>query len=438
MVAVASRVAAQTHSAASAPQPRSLAEATARALAGNLELRLARTDTGLARAQLIGSRLRPNPSIALQYQTTGDRTRGGLESDATISVTQDLQLWGVRSKRIEAAMLEQQRATYSALDAERLVRREVATSYRELLFEQQQATLLDSLARITERIARAAQLAFQQGLGSELDARLSVAAAQQSRLDRDRASRAYDIEQLEFARLQGDTLGTVYRLTDSLPPTGLRFLAVRSPAGAAADVIAFALSDEGADSLVRVALASRPDVRAAEYAVRTSAASLALARVAGKPTVAVGGLLSRSRDNFAVAGLQGSNLDQAVGLGVVVGLPLRNKNQGEIARTEVVASEAAVRLINVRLLVERDVRVAAQRVALAATQAETLRQSILPGNTAALRIAEAAFARGQASIFQVLQVQRAYVDSTTGLLEARRQYAAAIADLESAIGQPVQ
>ena len=436
---LAASLPAQANRGMRRPIELSLSEALSRAIADNLDLRLARVDTGIARAQLIGSRLRPNPALAVQYQTTGERSPAGLEGEGSVSITQDLQLWGVRSARIRAAALEQERAIYSILDAERLVRREVASSYRELLFDQLRVGILDSVSRLNGRIARAAQLAFEQGVGSELDQRLSAAATQQSLLDRDRASREYHIEQLEFARLIGDTLTSDYRLTDSLPPAALPFLVVNaSRSNAPAARVAFAVSESAIDSLVRVALSARPDVRAAGYAVQVSTASVALARIAGRPGVALGGLLSRSRDNFALGAQQGSSVNRAIGLGVVIGLPLANRNQGEIARSEFTAAATALRLSNVRRLVERDVRVAAERVALAATQLETLRRSIVPANTDAIRIAELAFSRGQASIFQVLQVQRAYVESSTGLLESMRLFAAALADLEAAVGQHVQ
>lgn len=421
---------------AQSPSPRasalSLVEATDRALANNLDLRSARTDTGLARAQLIGSRLRPNPALALQYQTTGDRSAAGLEADATASLTQDLQLWGVRSNRIRAASLEAERTRYTALDAVRRVRREVAASYRELLFLEQRAALLDSLARVNDRIGRAAQLAFQQGLGSELDARLSAAAWQQSLLDRDGALREYSMTQVEFAKLLGDSLTATYRLTDSLAPARLRFLTVRASDAGASGAIRFELDEAGLDSLIRLALSQRLDVRAAEYGVAAQQAALAAARAGGKPTVAIGALYNRSRDNFTLGTQQGSDVDRAIGLGLVIGLPFFNRNQGEVAQAQVGGVAAGLRLASARQTVERDVRVAVQRVALAASQVETLRQTILPANAGALRIVEAAFSRGQANIFQVLQVQRAYVESTTGLLEAMRQYATALADLEAA------
>jgi cobalt-zinc-cadmium efflux system outer membrane protein len=416
----------------------SLAEATVRALANNLDLRATRADTGLARAQLIGSRLRPNPALALQYQTTGERTAAGLEGDMTVSLTQDLQLWGVRGSRIRAARFEVERMRYSALDAARRVRRQVAASYRELLFLEQRAALLDSLARVNGRIARAAQLAFQQGLGSELDARLSVAAWQQSLLDRDATLRQYRVTEVEFAKLLGDSLTATYRLTDSLAPGELRFLTVQAASTAPTGAVRFDPDSAGVDSLIRLALAQRPDVRAAAADVEAQRATLAAARAAGRPTVAVGALYSRSRDNFTLGTAQGSNLDRSLGLGLVIGLPFFNRNQGEVARAQFGGAAAELRLASTRQSVERDVRVAVQQVALAASQVETLRRSILPANSAALRIVEAAFGRGQANIFQVLQVQRAYVESTTGLLEATRQYAQALADLEAALGNSLQ
>ncbi len=438
LVGSAGALAAQSLGPARRAMELSLAEATARALANNLDLRATRADTGIARAQLIGSRLRPNPALAVQYQTTGERTPAGLEADMTVSLTQDLPLWGVRGSRIRAARFEVERTRYSALDAARRVRREVAASYRELLFLEQRVALLDSLARVNERIARAAQLAFQQGLGSELDARLSVAAWQQSLLDRDATLRQYRVTEVEFAKLLGDSLTAAYRLTDSLAPGELRFLTVQASSTASTGAVRFDPDSAGVDSLIRFALAQRPDVRAADADVEAQRATLAAARAAGKPTVAVGALYSRSRNNFTLGTAQGSNLDRSLGLGLVIGLPFFNRNQGEVARAQFGGAAAELRLAATRQSVERDVRVAVQQVALAASQVETLRRSILPANSAALRIVEAAFGRGQANIFQVLQVQRAYVESTTGLLDATRQYAQALADLEAALGNSLQ
>ncbi len=415
-------------------QSLSLAEATERALTNNFGLRATRADTGLSRAQLIGSRLRPNPALAVEYQTTGERSAGGLEGDLSVSLTQDLQLWGVRRNRIRVASLEAERMRYSALDAARRLQREVVASYRELLFQWQRLALLDSLARLSERISRSAQLAFQQGLGSELDARLSDAARQQSLLDHDVAVQEYHITLVEFARLLGDPLATTYRLTDSLPVGDLRFLTVRT----AAEGTRYDPDEAAVDSLIQVALVRRPDVRAAEYDRAAQQASLAAARGAGKPPVTIGALYSNSRDNFTIGTQEGQDMSNAFGLGLIVGLPLFNRNQGEVARAEFAGVAAELRLANTRQAVERDVRVAVQRVALAATQVETLRRNILPANESGLRIVAAAFGRGQANIFQVLQVQRAYVESTTGLLEAMRQYGAALAELEASVGGTVQ
>lgn len=427
-----------TAPAPSVDQPLSLAEAMSRALASNLELRVARSDTGLARSQLIGSRLRPNPALSLQFQTTGDNGPAGLESDASVSLTQDLQLWGLRGKRIRAASLEVERSRYGAAAVERTLRRDVAASYRDLVFQQLRVAILDSLARVTSRIARAAQLAFTQGLGSELDTRVSAASWGQAELDRDAAAREFDIQQVQLARLLGDSLTSRYDLTDSLPAAGLRFLARQTSATAAPKAVRYELDQASLDSLIQLALSRRPDLRAAEKEVEVQQASLGAARAAGKPTVAVGALYSRSRDNFEVAGQPESDLDNVFGLGAVIGLPFLNRNQGEIARAQAAEAGAVIRVANTRQAVERDVRVAAQQAALAASRMETLQQAILPANQAGLRIAETAFSRGQVNILQVLQVQRGYVESTTALLEATRQLATALADLEAAVGEPVQ
>ena len=408
------------------PTPLSLDQAVTRALAANPELRVARADTGLALAALVGSRLRPNPSLTLEAISNGD---------ARASVTQDLQLWGVRANRIRAASLEQERTRYSAVDVARIVRREVALSYRELAFQRERAALLDSLVGLNQQVARTATLALEQGLGSELDAQLSGIALDQSRLDRDAAIRLAEIEQVQLARLLGDGLTAVYQLSDSQLPTRLPFLTAHLPDAGPRGAVRFQSNEAGLDSLVRLALDTRPDLRAAQFAVETQQASLAAAHGAAKPTVVVGAIYTRTLDAFAKGQRE---VDNGVGLGFVIGLPMRSRNEGEIARARFAGSAAELGVASLRQAVERDVRVAVGHAALAAERLETLRQAILPANQSALRLARVAFERGQVNIFQVLQIQRLYADALTALLEATREYSTALADLEAGVGASIQ
>lgn len=411
--------------------PLTLQEATSRALTNNLELRVSRTDTGFARAELVGSRLRPNPSLAAEYLSTGD---------GRVSVTQDLQLWGLRGYRIRAAELGRERAQYTAEDAARLVRRDVVHSYRELLYQQERIALLDSLAQVNERISRVAKAAFEQGLGSELDSRLSYTTYQQALLDRDAAAREADVQQVELARLLGDSLTARYRLTDSLPAAGMRFLTAAYTDSASSRPVRFEPNESGVDSLVQLALANRPDLRAAELDVEAQQASLAAARAAGKPTLALGAIYGRSSDAVGLdaGGREISNGENGVGVGLVIGLPFANRNQGEVLRARFAGEAASLRQASLTRTLERDVRVALGRVALASSRVETLRRVILPSSQGALRVAETAFGRGQVNILAVLQVQRTYNESTTALLDGLRELATGLADLEAAVGAPVQ
>ncbi|MBA2382584.1 MAG: TolC family protein [Chloroflexi bacterium] len=429
-IVLAGRAAGQAPNPPRTDPPLTLQQALSRALTSNLELRVSRVDTGFAQAELAGSRLRPNPSFAAEYLSTGD---------ARVSLTQDLQLWGARGYRIRAAQLGQARARYTAEDAARRLRRDVAGAYRELLFEQERVSLLDSLVRVNERISRVAKVAFEQGLGSELDSRLSYTVSQQSLLDRDAAAREADVQQVELARLLGDSLTTRYRLADSLPAVGLRFLTAGYTDTASPGPVRFEPSEAGVDSLMSLALASRPDLRAAEADVAAQGASLAAARAAGKPTVAVGAIYGRSSDAVGlVDGREASSAENGVGVGLVVGLPFGNRNQGEVLRARYAGEAASLRQTNLRQTVERDIRVGLGRLALASSRVETLRRVIIPSSQGALRVAETAFGRGQVNIFEVLQVQRTYNENAGGLLEGMRELATALADLEAAVGAPVR
>ncbi|MBX3476245.1 MAG: TolC family protein [Brevundimonas sp.] len=149
-----------------------------------------------AEARVRQARVRPNPTLALEAENVlGSGPFSGFgNSETTLSVTQNLELWGRRSARIDVARAEAGAA---------MVRRDLAIveaagrlalTYAEAEAAQRRAELADESLSLTIEDARAALLLVEEGrepllrgIQGESEAAAARAAADEARAERDAA-----------------------------------------------------------------------------------------------------------------------------------------------------------------------------------------------------------------------------------------------------------
>jgi cobalt-zinc-cadmium efflux system outer membrane protein len=171
------------------------------------------------------------------------------------------------------------------------------------------------------------------------------------------------------------------------------------------------------------ALASRPDVRAAELAIEA----------AGQRA-----RWERSRV-FTLIGILDGNGKGAegpeVGPGVNLDLPIFARNQGAISRADVEIERASRQYLAVRTQVIADVRSSAIRVQQAEQAIAAWRDEIVPSLETEQRQAQGAYEAGEIPLFTLLDVSRRLVDGRTRLLEAEADLTRATIALEQGIGR---
>jgi cobalt-zinc-cadmium efflux system outer membrane protein len=168
------------------------------------------------------------------------------------------------------------------------------------------------------------------------------------------------------------------------------------------------------DTRLNDALASRPDVRAAELGIE---AATARARWERARVLALIGILD--------ANGQGDEGFE-IGPGINVDLPLFNRNQGGKARATAEIERASQLYATARLQVVTDVRSAGVRVAQAQQALEAWTRDIMPTLEVEQRQAESAYQAGEIPLLNVLDVSRRLVDgrmqqltAEAGLLRSR-------------------
>jgi cobalt-zinc-cadmium efflux system outer membrane protein len=167
------------------------------------------------------------------------------------------------------------------------------------------------------------------------------------------------------------------------------------------------------EALVEDAVASRPDVRAAEIGIEAAARRLSW---------------ERSRIVNLVAMLDANSRRDAedeLGPGINGEIPVFARNQGGVTRATVELERASLDYMAIRARVTADVRSAAVRVAQAQDAMRSWATEIIPSLEIEQRQAEGAYQAGEVALLTLL-------DSSRRLVQARIRYLSAEIDLQRA------
>ncbi len=390
-----------------------------RALASNGELAAARLEIERARGRLRQAGLRPNPTLDIE-QTTGRFTGARGESEISVGLAVPLELGGKRRRRIELAQAEFQAAEAVVADRERRLTNEVRVLYVEALASLRELGTLEELNNLDLQTTRFVQARVNEGDTAPIELnQLRV------EVDRLRSRRA-----LVEGRLQA-TLLRLKSLT-GLPPAEL--LRLRE------DISAPLLPTPptSVEAAIDIALRTRPDLRFARLNEEVAQAGLRLARAQGVPDVTPFTRYSYGRsvfDDTPVGVLR--DRDNLLTFGVSVGIPVFHRNQGGKAEAAAAITQGERRREFLEAVVRSEVQSAYARYEAASAAVTTFEQGVIPRSTENIRTIRAAYQIGAFSITDLLVEQRRLVDAQREFTEALAERYRALADLQAAIGVPV-
>jgi len=360
-------------------------EAVGLALWNNTSFRGDLADLSFARADLIEAGLLPNPLLSY-LRLFGVKGQEGYV------------LWPVdaliqRPKKVAAAKFNVERVASNLIQVGTALSRDTLIAYADLV----QARLL---AKIAEDEAR---------LGGEIAA---IAAAR---------LRAGDISGLEEAAAGVESLrarDAAARAMKNAETAAVRF-AVRLGFGEPLPVLTLTPCPDAAapppplPDLLASALASRPDLKAAEVAIEAAGARLGWERARVLKLTAT--LESKEKGDAGMfAGTSGK-----------IEIPLFNRNESGKARSRAEMERAAENYVNVRQRIAQEVREARTALESARGSLVLFRDQVVPAASDLMEKAKKAFTAGEESYLFVLDAERS-------LLEAKRREAEAAADVRRA------
>jgi len=394
-----------------------LAEAIARALAEEPTLRATRTEVGVADGGRLQAGLHPNPILSFMQQTEP----GGTDSQTRIEMQWPLDLYR-KTGRVAVAEHELQATQQSVSDRERLLAADVRMKYGEVVAAVRDLSVSDELIAAMTRQLELLRARVDQGGTPPLERNMVEVELQ--RLEADRLLQAGQVDRavFELKRLLGMRANAPLQLRDSLEQLVMRELDLALTPGA-------------------TAVPMRPDVQEAEARILIADAQIDRAGRDGRFDLSLSGSYMRMDAGFPQFGFDAQgDLTRVRGLfhyfsvGAALTLPLRNRNQGEVAMAQAERAGAAARLSATQLTAEAEIAAATARDERARGAIAVYRGGARDLSRQNLEVVSQTYALGRATVFDVLTEQRRYLDFEHGYSNALREAYEARTALRRALG----
>jgi len=394
---------------ASGPVTITLDEATQMALQHNHNLLAARTTVQQSEAQEVTANLRPNPTLFTDWEYLPlVHPNGGVLDYLHDSTEGDIGL----SYLFERGKKRQHRLQ-AAKDATAVTRSQVADNERSLTFQVAQLFINVQLAQSTLDLARQDLKSFETSvdIGARQVKAGGISENDFLKIKLQLLQFQQDVEQALLAKSQA--------LSDLRQLLGYESVPADYDVSGAFDYQPLTVTFE---ELQTRALANRPDLRAAMQGVTAASSQYELAKVNGKVDVTVGANYSH------VNGLSAATFN------VSVPLPIFDRNQGEIARTHFVITQAQQQQAAAKGQVMTDVRDAFEALQSSDRIARYYRSGYLEVSQKSRDISEYAYRRGAASLLDFLDAERSYRATQLAWRQAIAAYLTALEQLREAVG----
>jgi cobalt-zinc-cadmium efflux system outer membrane protein len=376
----------------------SLEQAIAVALTREPSTRVAAADLEMARGMRRQAALRANPTLSFERRAEP----AGSDRSVDLSVEWPLDLFR-RRPRLAVLDAEVEVAEHEAADVRQQLAGEVAIAYGEVAAANRQLA-------ITDRIIAAASDQLEL-----LRARAAEGSA--PALDRDMAD--VDLRRLHADRLTqtGRVQGALLALKRRL---GMPVEAALELTQTLEELSAAELGNSSTSDLV-----TRPDVRVAEARMRAAESRIGAARSEARPDITLFGSYMRMNSGFAQRAFNtAGQLERIRGQfnyvtgGVMVTIPVWNREQGSIAATTAARDAAQARADAARLTASAEVAEARVRYEYAGRAVALYQDTIRPLAQRNLDVVRETYTLGRATVVDVLTEQRRYLETEQAYTEA--------------------
>ena len=391
-------------------------EVVARAVADNPDLRAVRAEVDAAVGRLRQAGLRPNPELDL-----GGQKALSSDNNLTVALRLPLDLNDRKGGRVAVAEQDVELKRRLLADRERRLRADVRMKAGDLLAARRNLQIAEELLDVNRRAFSVVGSRVREGAAPTIEESLQL--VEVNRLD---ASRQLLANRVEIATLQ-------LKLLAGMPPDAQ--LTVRGEL-----ILSVAPLDRA--EAIRRALASRPDLAAARAEADMARATIRKEQAEGRWDASVN--VGYMRQDFGFGGLNGltssgqtrpiQDVFHYFGGGVTIVLPVRNRNQGNVAAAEAGAQAAERRLEFAALTVQQEVGAAFAQLEATGRSLEIYGRGVRDVARRNLDVVRQSYELGRGSLLDVIAEQRRLIDVETGYTDVLKQVYDAAVEVERAVG----
>jgi cobalt-zinc-cadmium efflux system outer membrane protein len=377
-----------------------LAGTPARVRAANPSLKAARLAIAEAEGRLLGAGRLANPTLSFEHQGESGLSPGstGIGLDQSFPLTGRLKLEKqLSSQMVRAAELE-------VRDAERKIIAEAQALVVKLIAIDQQRALRNRQAEVAKELADFAKERSAKGELSPLDAAQALVDSQRALL----AGKTLETERItvlgDAKRVLGVPSNETLAVTGSLPPLSV-------PVGENWQ--------------------QRPDFQVSLLKGEAAKTDIDLARSKKWEDASAG--IFGAREHEGVPG-RGEDHSGYVGFRFSVPLPLRKRNEGEVAEKTASAARAVLESDALASAITNEATSAREEMAAHAELAAEMRQTLLPAIREQNERLEQAYKTGETDLISVLRAREQQLELEAAVIDSSRDFHLARVRYEAAIG----
>lgn len=380
-----------------------LAEAVALALKNSPALSAQAWEAEAANARVLQARARSNPELEIEAEELG---ADGSADEALVSAAlgTDLDVWGARGKRAEAARLGSALAE-TEYEAVRLaVLSGTSKAFAVLLASQEQVLLSEEQVRLSQEVHRITVRRVDAGTLPKLEQTKAQVSLATSELDLERAKKNLENSRQRLSALWGTS-----------EPT---FKVAVGDLGSILEAI------PDFDDLVKHLVKNPEHVRSRQE-LELQKANLSIEKVGRLPAISASARIETSR----------ASSETTLGVGLGVSLPIFDRNHGSIAEAKAALARSGHEHRAARVALELELAETHRTACLAVGQVSALKEKALPAARQAFDGARAGYQKGKFSLLDVLDAQATFFDTQGRYIDALVEYHTAVADLQRLIGR---
>jgi len=386
--------------------PMTVEEAVQRALTHNPNLQALRLEENAANGQLEKARLPliNNPTIEgnVSKKDRPDEEGDGKFTNYGFKLSQEFEVAGQRSTRIDVAEKELARVNADIKDKERILISDAKDAFTKVLALKKKNGLAREIVKLNEELLAYTMIKFQAGEISGLDVNLSEVELSKAKKELLMSEREYRESLLTLQGVLGLSPDMSFAIQGDLPS--------ETPV----------LPDK--KDLLKAAISQRPDTRAAVFEVEKTKAALKLAKKEAIPNITLSGFYEEDERR------------NVVGLEMSMPLPLFDRKQSEKKEAYTKAEQAKVRSDGLTKAIEREVDQAFSDLSTATEELSLFKKEIIVKAAENLNLLNLAFREGKVGYFEVRLAQKDTIEAQFAYIEAQTRIQIALNAIEKTIG----